>query len=220
MQQTTTDYAIVDARAEHAPFIAWVMLTAARSHLTKGMWDFMVGGEERVLSFLTALASTPEPHWAHYSGFIVAEVEGRPASALSGYFDEERGTATLVPAIAVAAAATGMSPEQLLADFGSSGGASIASVAPTHVPRAWIVEHVATHPDFRRRGLVDALLAAIVEKGRARGATVADVGVLINNDTAQRAYERAGFRVTGELRDPAFEAAYACPGIRELTRGI
>jgi len=42
--------------------------------------------------------------------------------------------------------------------------------------------------------------------------------VLIGNDRAQRAYEKAGFRVIGEKLSAEFEAAYKCPGIRELSQ--
>ncbi len=79
---------------------------------------------------------------------------------------------------------------------------------------------MATRPEFRRRGLIDALVKEILERGRARGATVADIGVLIGNDRAQRAYEKAGFVVVGEKRHAEFEAAYGCPGVRALTRKI
>jgi len=218
---TTTGIEIVEARPDHVPFIAWVMLTAARSHLERGMWDFMAGPEEaRTLRFLEALASTPEPHWAHHSMFLVAEVKGRPASALRGYFDEESGAASLAPALPVAACASGIIFEELIQTWLMSGGATIAQVAPEHVPGAWIVEHVATLPEFRRQGLIDRLLAAVIEKGRSRGATVADVGVFIGNDRAQRAYEKAGFVVTGERRNADFEAAYGFPGVRDLSRTI
>jgi translation initiation factor 4G len=219
MQQTTTDVTIVDARPEHAPFVAWVMLTAARSHVEKGMWDFMAGPDEaRTLRFLEALASTEASHWAHYSLFLVAEVGGRPASALCGYFDEEHGTATLAAALPLAMQAGGVTPQEF--EAGWQAGASIVLVAPEHVGGAWIVEHVATLPEFRRQGLVDRLMASVLEKGRARGATVADIGVLIGNDRAQRAYEKAGFRVIDEKRDAQFEAAYGCPGIRALSRPL
>ncbi len=114
--------------------------------------------------------------------------------------------------------AAGVTPEEFAA--GWAAGASIANVAPKHVAGAWIVEHVATLPEFRRQGLVDRLLEAVVEKGRTRGATVGDVGVLIGNDRAQRAYEKAGFRVIDEILDAPFEAAYHCPGIRALSRPI
>jgi ribosomal protein S18 acetylase RimI-like enzyme len=219
MQQTTTEVKIVDARPEHAPFIAWVMLTAARSHVEKGMWDFMAGPDEaRTLRFLEALASTETAHWAHHSLFLVAEVGGRPASALCGYFDSENGTDSLAPMLPLGLQAAGVTPEEFAA--GWAAGASIALVAPEHVAGAWIVEHVATLPEFRRQGLVDRLLRAVLEKGRARGATVGDVGVLIGNDRAQRAYEKAGFRIIDDKRDAAFETAYGCPGIRSLSRPI
>jgi RimJ/RimL family protein N-acetyltransferase len=67
---------------------------------------------------------------------------------------------------------------------------------------------------------VDRLLVRILDEGRARGATTADIGVFIGNDAAQRAYEKAGFEVTGEKRDPEFEAVYKCPGARTLSRAL
>jgi ribosomal protein S18 acetylase RimI-like enzyme len=105
-------------------------------------------------------------------------------------------------------------------DAGWQRAGSIARCMPQHVPRAWIVEWVATHPEFRRRGLVDRLLVEILERGRAAGAPVADIGAYVGNDPAQRAYEKAGFEVIGEARHPEFEAVYGSPGIRFLRRSI
>jgi ribosomal protein S18 acetylase RimI-like enzyme len=98
--------------------------------------------------------------------------------------------------------------------------AAFVLVAPEHVPNVWIVEHVATKPEFRRRGLVERLIGEILDVGRKRGATVADIGVLIGNDPAQRAYEKCGFEVIDEKRHPDFEAVYGCPGVRSLRRAI
>jgi RimJ/RimL family protein N-acetyltransferase len=63
-------------------------------------------------------------------------------------------------------------------------------------------------------------MAAILDKGRARGATRANIGVLIGNDKAQQAYEKNGFEVVEEIRDADFEREYGCAGMRELTRTI
>ena len=220
MQHTTTDVAIVPAQPEHAPFIAWVMLTAARSHLERGSWDMMTGADEaRTLRFLEALAATPGAHWMHHSLFLVAEVAGQPAAALAGYFDEEQPPTSILSVLPGAASAIGMTFDELMANW-QGGGATILNCSPKHVPGAWVVEHVATAPEFRRQGLVDRLMASMLDRGRARGATVADIGVLIGNDRAQRAYEKAGFRVIDEKLDAAFEAAYGCIGIRALSRTI
>jgi translation initiation factor 4G len=210
---------IVDARPEHVQFLARVILIAHRSHLERGLWDFLVGGSEaECLRFLEALTTTSQPHWAHYSTFIVAEVDGQPASALCGYFEAEHGMSAFLDAVPEANQAVGRTEEDVAA--GWKRGGSIIKVAPEHVEGAWIVENVATLPEFRRRGLTDRLLAEILDKGRRRGATTADVGVLIGNDPAQRAYEKAGFEVIGEKRHPEFEAVYKCPGIRSLTQAL
>ena len=210
---------IVEARAEHVPFIAWVMLTAHRSHLERGLWDFMIEGSDADrLRFLEALAGTSKPHWSHHSIFIVAEVDGQPASALCGYFEAEHGMSALLEAVPEANQAVGRTEDDSAA--GWQRGGSIIKVAPEHAEGAWIVENVATLPEFRRRGLTDRLLAEILDRGRRRGATTADVGVLIGNDPAQRAYEKAGFEVIGEKRHPEFEAVYKSPGIRSLTQAL
>jgi translation initiation factor 4G len=195
------------------------MMTAHRSHLDKGLWDFVVGGtEEDCLRYLETLAVTERAHWAHYSTFLVAEADGRPAAALCGYFEVEHGTEAIREGMAQANAVVGRTEEEHALGWGRAG--SIINVAPEHAPAAWVVEHVATVPEFRRRGLVDRLLVRILDEGRMRGATVADIGVLIGNDPAQRAYEKAGFEVIGEKLDPEFEAVYKCPGIRTLSRAL
>jgi translation initiation factor 4G len=208
---------IVEAQPKHAPFIAWVILTAFRSHLEKGFWDFMrPGTDEDILRYLEALTTSKAPHWTHLPLFIVAEVNGEPAAALSGYFDEEHGGTRLRDGMAEADAATGCVP-----DPEAMGPAlTILNVAPEHVPGAWIVEDVATKPEFRRRGLVDALMQEIMERGRKRGATVSDIGVFIGNDSAQKAYEKAGYVVVEEKTHPEFEAVYKSPGIRTLRRAL
>lgn len=210
---------IVPAREEHIPFVAWVQLTAARSHLPLGTWDFYVSGDEQAcLRYLETLVATEGRHFAHYTNFFVAEVDGQPAAGLSGYFEAEQGMGALAAGMEEANAKLGRSAEEHAAGWQRAG--SIALCSHAHPERAWIVEWVATKPEFRRRGLIDALMAEILERGRQRGASVADIGVYIENAPAQRAYEKAGFVLVGEKRHPEFQAAYGSPGIRLLRRSI
>ena len=83
---------------------------------------------------------------------------------------------------------------------------------------AWVVESVATLPEYRRRGLVDSLMSNILEMGRARGHRLAQLTILIGNTAAQRAYEKAGFKVDAEKRDRNFEAALGAPGFMRMVR--
>jgi ribosomal protein S18 acetylase RimI-like enzyme len=216
---TETTVRIVEATPEHAPFIAWVTLTAFRSHLERGFWDVMLDGDEASkLRYLEALATTEQLHWVHHSTFIVAEVDSRPASALCGYIDAELGGPTLRMAGIEANEKTGRTEEEAAAGFERA--KSIMNVIPEHAPGAWIVENVATLPEFRRRGLVDRLMEEILERGRRRGAPVADISVFIGNDSAQRAYEKCGFAVIAERHDPEFESVYRTPGTRTLRRSL
>jgi hypothetical protein len=45
------------------------------------------------------------------------------------------------------------------------------------------------------------------------GCIRAQIGVLINNTPARRAYEKSGFKFDSEKRDPGFEATFSTPGI-------
>jgi translation initiation factor 4G len=44
--------------------------------------------------------------------------------------------------------------------------------------------------------------------------------VFIGNDSAQRAYEKAGYVVVEDKTHPEFEAVYKSPGVRTLRRAI
>lgn len=210
---------IVEATQEHAPFLAWVSLAAARSHLPRGFWDFYIGPDEReILRYLTALAATEKPHPFHHSVFLVAEVDGRPASAMCGFTEEETGFARLGGVMPEVDRELGRPPEA-----GQEGMARLGpfmSVTPEHPPGAWIVENVATLPEFRRRGLVDRLMDAMLERAVARGARLADIAVFIGNDPAQLAYEKAGFAAVSEKRNAEIERTWGSPGLRLLRREL
>jgi len=209
---------IIDATKDHAEFIAWVSLAAARSHLPRGFWDFFIPDERERMTYLTRLAATTTPHPFHHSMFLVAEVDGRPAAGMCGFFEEENGFAVLGSVMPEVDRALGRPPEA-----GREGMARLGpfmTVTPEHPPRAWIVENVATLPEFRRRGLVARLMDAMLERGVARGAGLSDIGVFIGNDPAQLAYEKAGFRVASEKRNAELERTWGSPGIRLLRREL
>jgi len=146
-----TGLCILEATPHHASFIAWVTLTAFRSHLERGFWDFMLDGDEAYkLRYLEALATTAQRHWIHYSTFMVAQIDGRPVSALCGYIDGELGGPTLRMAGMEANQKTGRTEEEAATGFDRA--KSIINVAPEHPPGAWVVENVATLPEFRDAG--------------------------------------------------------------------
>jgi ribosomal protein S18 acetylase RimI-like enzyme len=84
----------------------------------------------------------------------------------------------------------------------------------------WLIEHVATLPEYRGRGLVQALIDHALAAGRATGFERASISFLIDNEAAERCYAKAGFVFAEEKRDPAFEAITGSPGFRRFTRAI
>ena len=217
---TTTGVQIVQADRGHIPFVAWVVMEANRSHLPKGMWDLLLGDDEaEVLRYLEQLADTDVMHWGHYSLFLVAEVEGAPAAGLCGFFENELSGETVIAGAAEVNERAGRTAEEIAAGW-ERAKSIMALTALQHKPGAWVVEHVATRPEFRRRGLVQQLVAAMLARGRERGAKTADIGVLLGNDPAQRAYEKCGFEVVDEVRNAEFEAAYGSAGARMLRQAL
>jgi GNAT superfamily N-acetyltransferase len=84
----------------------------------------------------------------------------------------------------------------------------------------WTVENVATLPSYRGRGLTTALLARIIEDGRARRLKEAQITFFIGNQSAERTYQKAGFDFAGEQRDLEFEAVAGAPGLRRFVRPL
>ena len=61
----------------------------------------------------------------------------------------------------------------------------------------WVF-NVASHPDFRGRGIVQDLLADLARRARAMGMVRLLAHVRADNRRARRAYEKAGFRSVGQ----------------------
>jgi translation initiation factor 4G len=210
--------ALRDAVAADVPFLAGVLCMAGRGHLPRGPWDLAVPDDAERARLLAALAGGPYPSWCHQSAFRVADVDGAAGSALVAFEPGALGDVTLARPLGAALESIGWSPERI----GTL--APIFGVYLTCFPEmpdgTWIVENVGTRTDLRRRGLLARLLDDALERGRARGLAAAQIACLIGNEPAQRAYEKAGFRVVEERKDPAFEALLGAPGFSRMRAAL
>lgn len=206
------------ARADDSAFLAWIILTSGRAHVKRGIWEVILGElEEKCLEFLQLLSTTEIRHQFHYSCYLLAEVEGRPVAGLGGYDPAVLGDSALRSAAAEVFTRLGMSPPS---ETTSADVERILECVPTVAGGAWIIDSVATVPEFRRQGIVDRLLDEMLVKGREQGFKLSQINIYIGNTPAQRAYEKHGFRIDEEKRDPYFEAQIGSPGMARLLRKL
>lgn len=206
------DYQVRWARPRDARFIGQVILMAGRSHVRRGIWDIIIGGtESRRLDFLAHLAITDEPHMCHYSTFLVAEMDGRPQAALSGFDPVVHDDEGLQAQISVVMKKMGLTQGDMATDEKAL--AAFLTCRADAYNDAYIVENVATLPESRRNGLMCTLLSTMIDLGRTRGFRAVQASFYIGNTSAQLAYESVGFKYYDEKRNGDFEAAIGCPGI-------
>ncbi len=203
------------ATPDDARFLAWVIHAAGRSHLPTGIWDIALpGADEDRLDVLAAITTTRLLHFAHWTRFLVCEVDGASVAALSAYEAEEFGGDKLGLAMNEAFTTLGWGQDEMLAVL-----RRMAPFASLHFPtpaNLWIVEWVATLPEYRGRGLVGALLLEIFEAGREAGFAKSQIGYFLGNTPAKNAYEKVGYRYVDEYRHSDWEAALGCPGVARM----
>lgn len=189
-----------------------------RGYRPRGWFDVSLGWPEaECLDFIARVAVARAVSMWHVSQFLVTEIDGRPAAALC----------------AVPAAGTGPAAWRALEEVGLSTGLTASELDAIRRRGAysrtcwvqggegdWMIEHVATDPAYRGRGLMQALIAHALDKGRAAGFARTTISFLIGNEPAERAYAKAGFVFAEEKRDPAFEMIIGAPGFRMFARAI
>ncbi len=201
------------ARAEDAAFLARNILASQRGPLARGWFDIALDLDEpRCLSFVEKIATARTPSWWHVSNFIVAEADGEAAASLCAL--PAAGTAPAIKAAieevaGMAEAAAIFRRGAYARDCWVQGGEG-----------EWLIEHVATLPAYRGRGLVQALIGHALAAGRAAGFERASISFVIGNEAAERCYAKAGFTFAEEKRDGMFEAITGSPGFRRFARAI
>ena len=210
---------IRDATPDDVDFIAWVMLTASRSQLDRGIWEYLNDySEDEALDLLRRIAVTDVVHLFHHSLFVIVEIDGVPAAGMCGYDSETQGFEQYGAALGavIAECPQHLDPEEM----GRRGGVLLSGFPPPPPGRRFVVENVATRADFRRRGLVSLLLNYLFDRGRDRGFTDSQISVFIGNDPARAAYLKAGFDVAAEARSDGWAEEIGCPGTELMLRPL
>ncbi|MBT6579695.1 MAG: GNAT family N-acetyltransferase [Cellvibrionales bacterium] len=214
------EISIRDATAADAEFLAWVILTAARGHLDKpSVWERVFSGPEQERMGLLAKLVIAEPRCiAHYEGFVIAEHKGAPIAAACGYIPAERTPEDFTSALLYVVEEAGWNHQQqvdLLAGFGV-----FSRCLPMGYEREWVLEYIATKPEFRGLGVTHELLKDLLECGREAGVEKARVAYFIGNEAAKKSYRKLGFKEVNEMVDSEFEAQYGVPGVVHMSLNL
>ena len=206
---------IRDATRADAAWLARVIYQASRSHRQCGFWDLLFPGSlDRRLGLIESIGTNPVECNCHHGGFLVAELDGERAGALSGYDPRVKDQARFSQAIADAVVAVGMADEELVRLEGRVQPYLLCQ--PEFDAESWVVEWVAVEPQCRSRGVVDAMLEAIFQRGRDRGHRRAELALMMGNDRAQAAYLRSGFDVVATRTHPSMQSAVGCAGVARM----
>jgi RimJ/RimL family protein N-acetyltransferase len=207
------------ATADDASFLAWVIQAATRSHLERATWDFALPGPEAPrLEFLATMTLTDQLHFAHFSRFRILEVDGVPAAGLSAYENSEHGMEKFTLGVLEAFQTLGWTQEKL--ESFVAGASSFSSTGYPNPDGLWIIEWVATRPEFRGRSFMNRMLLEILDEGRKQGFERAQIGHLLGNTPARAAYERVGFVWLEDHCHPDFQRDYGEPGLARMQRDL
>lgn len=202
-----------------AQFLAWVMYSASRANLARGLWDLIIGADEAAcLEYLRRLAVAEPRSLYHYESFFIAEVDGVPAAALCGIQTRECWEIA-GRAMANVQRDLGWTEQDEAASYQRV--ASIWSACmPPDTGADYVIESVATLPAYRRRGLVQALIEEALRSASKLGCKLAQITTYLGNDAARLAYEKSGFEVCDEKRCAEIEKALGASGFVRLTRDL
>jgi ribosomal protein S18 acetylase RimI-like enzyme len=203
-----------------AEFLAWVTLSASRAHLRRGLWELIIGADQAgCLDYLRRLAVAEPRSLYHYSSYIVAEVDGERAAALCGFEPRDGGWAIAGEAMTNVQRDLGWTEAEIAASYQRIAPVWAACM-PADAGADFVIENVATRPEYRRRGLADILLDVITRDAIRRGCSLAQITTYIGNDAAVSAYEKADFKVLDEKRCAEVQKILGVPGFVRLTRDL
>jgi len=199
------------ATCEDAEAIVELICLADQAHRPVPGYQLALPDPVERLEVLRKLTCTRILQPFHHSLFLVAEVDGKVVSGLSGHDPATGG----MDRVGEALVEIGWSTAQIEALEERIAPVSLSLPRPEH---AWVIDHVATLDGWRRRGLARELIERMVARGFALGFKTVQLDVYTGNLAAQRVYEQAGFRAVGEYTNESFAKIMGCPGITRLVR--
>lgn len=203
-----------DARASDAPDIAKLYYLAGKSHVEVSIYDLMIAGppgmtDDRIQRMAKVIAAEA-PSWLSYRYYHVIEVDGKVASGLATFTPEQASNRQLGHAMME----VGWSVKDMI-----KMGRRLRVWSKTDPGREQgllIVENVATFEEYRGNGFTSELVYLAIDMARDGGFEGLQLDVMLGNEPAIGAYEKAGFKMEKTKENKKFEKVFSSPGVGEM----
>ncbi len=211
-----TDIKIRKANESDTDFIYWIIQTAARSGQQHGFIDLMFPGEDdKNYAFTKEMMHSDIRSLFHYSNFIIAEDNGVPVAGMSGYYTPEIHSDHFRECFTQTQDKFGLSEEERAVMLSNL--SVFVGCFPGLLENAWVVEWVATKPEYRGKGIANKLLKTIVSYGiENTNCDVVQIAVAKGNTPAVNAYKDVGFEYYDEKVSDEFKEIFCYPGVQRL----
>lgn len=191
------------ATAEDSEFISWAILESSRSGKEKGLFDLIFSPAGDVNKSLQMLIKNDIKTICHYSNFLIAEVDGKPAGALCGY-DGYRISWENMTAALEGMGCQGDYMDRIAAYF---------SCEPHIEKNTYVLDFMVTKDEFRGLGVVKELVKKVLLTARLKGFRKAQTNIEIGAIEAQLAYEKMGFTKLEEKKSDYYLNEFSRMGI-------
>ena len=153
-----------------------------------------------------------------YITSLAETAESIPIGSLGGYDPQKSGYLALQKALPEVYKKLDL-PEHTFQEANDRA-SKILACLPKELDNAWVIDSVATMPEYRGRGIAERLLKAIITEGRKNGYSTAQINMYAGNEPALRLYKKLGFEVIEETQDKYFEEKIRSSGMLSLSRKI
>jgi hypothetical protein len=196
------------ATEQDSDLVAWGMLKSSQAGKQKGVFHcvFETTDDQKVLELLKKLAVTQTKSFCHYTNFIVAEADGKPAGVLCGY--EPRIATHEIFTKALVELGFDESYEERVASY--------LLVKPEIDKKTWMLDFMAVKKEFHEFSILKEMVQKSLLTARLKGYRKAQTMIEIGSVEAKMTYEKLGFRYVDEKQSDYYKEQFGRAGIMRL----
>lgn len=188
--------------------VAQAMLESSRSGKKMGVFDlvFDTSDDEKLLSYLKALAVTKTKSYCHVSNFFIAIAAGESVGALCGY--EPRIATHEIFTKALEEIGFDETYQERIAAYLLCEGDSDNTT--------WVLDFMMTRPGYKTVDVFKELVAKSMLTARLKGYRKVQTSIEIGSVETEMIYKKLGFGVIDEKRSEYYKEQFGRPGIMRL----